>query len=134
MIIFFGNLYNSFDPFAKQRHAKDLAASIRQEISVLDNIAFMSDDREDYALMLYYLRDFDGKRAKWNGDLKIDDHYEFTTSTNDLIGNNLLFLTRTAPTQEMISKSGSVKLVKSLQFKSRNKKRYYNLYLLSNWQ
>ena len=56
---------------------------------------------EDFALMLYYIRSFKGKRAKWNGDIKIDDHFELTTNTNDLIGHNLLFLTRTAPTESI---------------------------------
>ena len=94
----------------------------------------MSDDREDYALMLFYMKDFDGKRAKWNGDIKINDHYELTTDVNNLKGHNLLFLTRTSPTEEMIKRSESSKLLKSLTFKERKKLKNYNLYLLKNWK
>ncbi|MBF96052.1 MAG: hypothetical protein CFH34_00223 [Alphaproteobacteria bacterium MarineAlpha9_Bin4] len=133
-LIFIGKVNNEFDPFAKQRYAKPLAKKISNEIIHLNNIAFMSDDREDFALMLYYLQEFKGKRAKWNGDTKIDDHYELTTNVNNLVGYNLLFLTRTAPTPEMINRSDSHQLIKSLTFKSRKKIKYYNLYLLNNWR
>ena len=60
----------------------------------------MADDREDFAIMLYYIKNFKGKTAKWNGDIKIDDHYELTTNVNNLKGHNLLFLTRTNPTKK----------------------------------
>ena len=94
----------------------------------------MSDDREDFALMLYYVRDFKGKRAKWNGDIKIDDHFELTTDTNNLAGYNILLLTRTAPTEEMIKRSTSHRLIKELSFFNRKKVQRYNLYLLMNWK
>ena len=64
----------------------------------------MADDREDYAIMLFYIKSFKVKKAKWNGDIKIDDHYELTTNVNNLKGYNLLFLTRTAPTSNDKSK------------------------------
>ena len=69
------------------------------------------------------MSDFKGKRAKWNGDIKIDDHYELTTDTNNLVGYNILFLTRTAPTEEMIKRSTSHKLVKQLNFFNRKRLR-----------
>ena len=52
----------------------------------------MADDREDYALMLFYLKEFKGKRAKWNGDIKINDHYELTTNVNNLKGHEFTFI------------------------------------------
>ena len=94
----------------------------------------MADDREDFALMLFYLKEFKGKRAKWNGDLKINDHYELTTNVDSLIGHNVLFLTRTAPTPEMLDRSASSYLLKAIKFSDRNKIKNYNLYLLKNWK
>ena len=91
----------------------------------------MADDREDFNALLY--QRLQGKRAKWNGDIKIDDHFELTTN-NNLVGNNILFLTRTAPTEEMIKRSTSYKLVKELNFFNRKKIKKYNLYLLMNWK
>ncbi len=117
-----------------QKHAKELALFVTKELNKIKDVAFMADDREDFALMLYYIRDFKGKRAKWNGDIKIDDHFELTTDTNNLVGNNILFLTRTAPTEEMIKRSTSYKLVKELNFFNRKKIKKYNLYLLMNWK
>ena len=122
------------DPFSKQKHAKELASSITKELSNIKNVAFMSDDREDFALMLYFVRDFKGKRAKWNGDIKINDHYELTTNVDSLIGHNVLFLTRTAPTPEMLDRSAASYLLKAIKFSDRNKTKNYNLYLLKNWK
>ncbi len=134
VVILLGKNNILLDPFSKQKHAKELASSITKELSNIKNVAFMADDREDFALMLYYIRDFKGKRAKWNGDIKIDDHYELTTDSNNLSGYNILFLTRTTPTEEMIKRSTSYELVKELNFLDRKKIKKYNLYLLMNWK
>ena len=133
-IIYIGQYKSIVDPFAKQKYAKDLAKKIKKELSILENVAFMADDREDYSLMLFYLKEFKGKRAKWNGDMKISDHYELTTDVNDLIGHNILFLTRTKPTQKMLDRSYSSDLLKSLQFEERKKTKVFNLYLLKDWR
>ena len=134
MVILLGKNNIFLDPFSKQRHAKKLASFITKELNNIKNVAFMADDREDFALMLYYAKDFKGKRAKWNGDINIDDHYELTTDANNLSGHNLLFLTRTEPTAEMIKRSTSYKLLKELKFLNRKKVKQYNLYLLMNWK
>ena len=68
------------------------------------------------------------------GDINIDDHYELTTDVNNLSGYNLLFLTRTEPTAEMIKRSTSYKLLRELKFFNREKVKQYNLYLLLNWK
>ena len=133
LLILLGQKNILFDPFAKQKHAKELASLIKKELNAIEKVAFMADDREDFALMLYYVRNFKGKTAKWNGDIKIDDHYELTTNVNNLKGHNLLFLTRTNPTPEMIDRSSSQKLIKRLTFENGKKVRQYNLYLLMNW-
>ncbi len=133
-VIIVGQNIIEVSPFAKQMHSEKLAMEIKKQLTAINNVAFMSDDREDYALMLFYMKDFDGKRAKWNGDIKINDHYELTTDVNNLKGHNLLFLTRTSPTEEMIKRSESSKLLKSLTFKERKKLKNYNLYLLKNWK
>ena len=134
MFILIGKKYPILDPFEKQRYTKELAKSVSKHLSNINNVALMADDREDFALMLYYIKDFKGRRAKWNGDIKIDDHYELTTNVNDLAGHNLLFITRTAPTPEMLSRSEGKKLLQTLIFRRRNKVQYYNLYLLKNWK
>ncbi len=133
LLILFGKSNVTPDPFAKQKHTKELALSIEQILSTTENVAFMADDREDFALMLYYVKNFKGKKAKWNGDIKIDDHYELTTNVNDLKGSNLLFLTRTSPTEEMIKRSSSQSLIEELNFVTGKRVRKYNLYLLTDW-
>ena len=136
ILIFFLSykISNSFDPFYKLRHVKPLANILEHEIISRTNIAFIADDREDFTHMLYYLRGLDIKKAKWNGDNKIDDHYELTTSVNDLIGKDVLLLTRTAPTMAMINKSSSYEKIRNISFTHNNKERFFNIFLMRNWQ
>ncbi|MEC8100617.1 MAG: glycosyltransferase family 39 protein [Pseudomonadota bacterium] len=134
LLVLIGKNNRNLDPFANSRHAKVLAESVLRQLNIYNNVAFMSDDREDFALMLYYARRFNGKRAKWNGDIKIDDHYELTTDVNTLVGYNLIFLTRTAPTEAMLNRCESSELLKSIEFSTRTKVKEYNIYLLENWK
>ena len=94
----------------------------------------MTDDREDYAQLLYYLKNLDIKKAKWNGDIKVDDHYELTTDHNDLKGYDILLITRTKPTSAMRRKADSTEKVNSFYFKTNKRKKTFNIYLLKNWQ
>ena len=123
-----------FDPFSNVKHVKPLSEIIRLELRNNENVSLMSDDREDYTHMLYYLRDIHIKKAKWNGDSTIDDHYELTTDYNDLKKSNVLLLTRTKPTSAMLEKSDSYEKINSLIYFSNNKKKTFNIYLLKNWK
>ena len=111
-----------------------LSEEIRKEIVSRKNIGFISDDREDYSHMLYYLRDLQVPKAKWNGDKKINDHFELTTDTADLSGYDVILLTRTKPTSAMKENSSNSSKIKSLSFRINNKIRKYNIYLLSDWK
>ena len=131
--IFFLPIFN-LDPFANIKHIKPLSSIIKNEITNRNNIALMTDDREDYAQLLYYLKNIDIKKAKWNGDIKIDDHYELTTDHNDLKGYDVLLVTRTRPTPTMESKATSTEKVNSFNFKTNKRQKNFNLYLLKNWK
>ena len=124
---------DSFDPFYKLRHVRELSQIIKKEISTRSNVAFIADDREDYASMLYYLRDLNIKKAKWNGDEKISDHYELTTDVNKLSGKDVLLLTRTKPTKSMIEKSTFYEKIYSYKVLYKNKKREFNIFIMHNW-
>ena len=131
--VFFLPIFN-LDPFANIKHIKPLSSIIKNEITNRNNIALMADDREDYTQLLYYLRNIDIKKAKWNGDVKIDDHYELTTDHNDLKGYDVLLITRTSPTPTMESKATSTKKVNSFNFKTNKRQKTFNLYILKNWK
>ena len=131
--IFFLPIFN-LDPFANIKHIKPLSNIIKNEITNRNNIALMADDREDYAQLLYYLKNIDIKKAKWNGDIKIDDHYELTTDHNDLKGYDVLLVTRTRPTPTMESKATSTEKVNSFNFKTNKRLKTFNLYILKNWK
>ena len=65
LLILLGQNNIKLDPFSKQRHARDLALHITEELKNIENVAFMADDREDYAIMLFYIKSF--KVKKQNG-------------------------------------------------------------------
>ena len=67
--------HQNFNPMNKWNFVVPLSEEIRKEILSRKNIGFISDDREDYSHMLYYLRDLQVPKAKWNGDKKIHDHF-----------------------------------------------------------
>ena len=131
--IFFLPIFN-LDPFANIKHIKPLSSIIKNEVTNRNNIALMTDDREDYAQLLYYLKNIDIKKAKWNGDVKIDDHYELTTDQNDLKGYDVLLITRTSPTPTMKSKANSTEKINSFYFKTNKGQKTFNLYILKNWK
>ena len=131
--VFFLPIFN-LDPFANIKHIRPLSSIIKNEITNRNNIALMTDDREDYAQLLYYLRNIDIKKAKWNGDIKIDDHYELTTDHDDLKGYDVLLITRTRPTPTMESKATSSEKVNSFNFKTNKRLKTFNLYILKNWK
>tara|TARA_X000000950_G_scaffold69887_1_gene86601 strand:- start:244 stop:1683 length:1440 start_codon:yes stop_codon:yes gene_type:complete len=131
--IFFLPMFN-LDPFANIKHIKPLSGIIKNEITNRNNIALMADDREDYAQLLYYLKNLDIKKAKWNGDTKIDDHYELTTDHKDLKGYDVLLITRTSPTPTMESKATSTEKVNSFNFKTNKRQKTFSLYILKNWK
>ncbi|MDA9708178.1 glycosyltransferase family 39 protein [Alphaproteobacteria bacterium] len=131
--IFFLPIFN-LDPFSNIKHIKPLSNIIKNEIINRNNIALMTDDREDYAQLLYYLKNIDIKKAKWNGDIKIDDHYELTTDHNDLKGYDVLLVTRTRPTPTMEGKATSTEKVNSFNFKTNKRLKTFNLYILKNWK
>ena len=133
IFIFFLPIFN-LDPFANIKHIKPLSNIIKNEITNRNNIALMTDDREDYAQLLYYLKNIDIKKAKWNGDIRIDDHYELTTDHNDLKGYDVLLVTRTRPTPTMESKATSTEKVNSFNFKTNKRLKTFNLYILKNWK
>ena len=123
-----------FNPMNKWNFVVPLSKEIRKEINSRRNIGFIADDREDYSHMLYYLRDLQIPKAKWNGDEKINDHFELTTNTADLSGYDVILLTRTKPTSVMKENSSNSSKIKSLSFIINKKVRKYNFYLLSDWK
>ena len=122
------------DPFSNIKHIKSLSQIIKNEIVIRNNIALMTDDREDYAHLLYYLKNINIKKAKWNGDDKIDDHYELTTNQNDLHGYDVLLVTRTQPTQIMNSRADASIKINSFSFKTNKRIKTFNIYILKNWK
>lgn len=134
LVLFLINLpIKDFDPFSKIRNIKDLANIIRYEIENENLTAFVSDNRKDYAHLLYYLKDIKVDRAKYNSSHKINDHYDLTTNLKNINGSRVLFLTRTEPTEEIIMESENISILKKVVYDLGKKKKQYNFYIIKNW-
>ena len=70
IIIISGQYTSKIDPFGKQKHARYLANEIKRELEAVENVAFMADDREDYALMLFYLKSLKEKEQNGTGIIR----------------------------------------------------------------
>ena len=64
----------------------------------------------------------------------INDHYELTTDHNDLKGYDVLLITRTKPTPIMKEKADNSSKINSFYFKTNNKIKKFNIYILKNWK
>ena len=123
-----------FDPMYRHAHVRELSMNLKMLLQSTQQAGFIADDREDYAHMLYYLKDLNIPKAKWNGDNKIDDHYELTTNVDNLKGKNVILLTRTMPTQAMIDRCAHYEKLKSLEINYKTKTRTFNIYIMRNWR
>ena len=110
-----------FDLLKKREYAERLNLIKKEIINLIDKKKI-------------HLKNIDIKKAKWNGDIKIDDHYELTTDHNDLKGYDVLLVTRTRPTPTMESKAISTEKVNSFNFKTNKRLKTFNLYILKNWK
>ena len=132
--IFLFGLTKKLDPFYKHRTISELGVKVGKVISFYPQANFMSDDREDYSHMLYYLDPKPKKMAKWNGNDKIDDHFDLVTDTDSLAGQDVILLTRTKPTKSMIARTSGYEKIKEIKLViKKNKVRNYNMFLLKNW-
>ena len=93
------------------------------------------DDREDFAHMLYYISPLPDKMAKWNGNNKIDDHFDLSTDSNDLAGGPVVLLTRTKPTASMLARArGGVKELGEVIMRRDSKySRSYFMFVFFDW-
>ena len=122
------------DPFYKYRTISKLGIEVGKVIIKYPEANFICDDREDYSYMLYYLDPKPRKMAKWNGNDRVDDHYDLVTDTDSLAGKDIILLTRTAPTPSMLARASGYEKIKEIRlFIGQKKVRIYNLFLLKDW-
>ncbi len=133
-LIYLGPTLN-FDPFYKMRGVSEFGYEVGSKVSTIEGASLLVDDREDFAHMLYYISPLPDKMAKWNGNNKIDDHFDLSTDSNDLAGGPVVLLTRTKPTGSMLARArGGVKELGEVIMRRDSKySRSYFMFVLLDW-
>jgi 4-amino-4-deoxy-L-arabinose transferase-like glycosyltransferase len=83
-----------FDPWHRQRGWTQLAADVQAVLDRHPGAILVAGDREVAASMMYYLHPHPWNMVKWNPDAHIDDHYELTSSNDELRGKQGILLMR----------------------------------------
>mgnify|MGYP001267855114 CR=1 FL=1 len=124
-----------FDPFYKMRGINEFGKEVGLKVSSIEDASLLIDDREDFAHMLYYIDPKPKKMAKWNGNNRIDDHFDLTTNSNDLAGGPVVLLTRTKPTNAMLARSNRrvKELGEIIMRKDSKYSRSYFMYVFFDW-
>lgn len=93
------------DPFRRLRGHAAFAEAVAKRHAEYPGTKLVAEERRLVASLMYYLGDRDGDRItpaqiyKWNGDGKIQDHYDLVTNMNRRKGRDFLLISRTVEPQ-----------------------------------
>jgi 4-amino-4-deoxy-L-arabinose transferase-like glycosyltransferase len=83
-----------YDLLHRLRGWKVLGSSVSRLMAADPGALLMSDDREDMATLIYYVRPHPFDALKWNGDSGIHDGFDLTAAPARDIGRDFLLVTR----------------------------------------
>ncbi len=89
------------DPFKRARGWEAFGQALSPWQAQYPQAIIVSTDRETLSELLFYARPT--RFASWNPQNKTQDHYQLTTTLNDKIGQDLLFVSRTPLEQSVLS-------------------------------
>jgi 4-amino-4-deoxy-L-arabinose transferase-like glycosyltransferase len=91
-----------YDLLHRLRGWKTLGRSVSQIMATHPQALLMSDDREDMAALIYYVRPHPFDALKWNGEGGIHDGFDLTAEPQRDIGHDFLLVTRSPDNVERI--------------------------------
>jgi hypothetical protein len=91
-----------YDLLHRLRGWKALGQSVGRVMATHPDALLMSDDREDMAALLYYVRPHPFDALKWNGAGGIHDGFDLTAEPQRDIGRDFLLVTRSPDNVERI--------------------------------
>lgn len=81
------------DPFKRVRGWEDFGATVQARLAEHPSALLLGDDREVLAEAMYYARPHPLDAVRWNPSAAVDDHYALTTTMNDKIGRDFVYVT-----------------------------------------
>ncbi|HUJ98953.1 MAG TPA: glycosyltransferase family 39 protein [Stellaceae bacterium] len=91
-----------YDPLHRLRGWKILGRSVSELLARHPGTVLMSDDREDLAALIYYVRPHPFDALKWNGDGGIHDQFDLTAEPSRYIGDNFLLVAKSSSNVQRI--------------------------------
>jgi 4-amino-4-deoxy-L-arabinose transferase-like glycosyltransferase len=91
-----------YDPLHRLRGWKILGRSVSEMLASRPGTVLMSDDREDLAALIYYVRPHPFDALKWNGDGGIHDQFDLTAEPSHYIGDNFLLVAKSSSNVQRI--------------------------------
>ncbi len=91
-----------YDPLHRLRGWNILGRSVSGLLASHPGTVLMSDDREDLAALIYYVRPHPFDALKWNGDGGIHDQFDLTAEPSRYIGDNFLLVAKSSSNVQRI--------------------------------
>jgi 4-amino-4-deoxy-L-arabinose transferase-like glycosyltransferase len=96
------NLPAKWDLLHRLRGWSTLGRSVSEMLRAHPGTILLSDDREDMAALMYYVRPHPFGALKWNGDGGIHDGFDLTANPSSFVGDDFLLVTHTPNNIERI--------------------------------
>ncbi len=124
------------DIWNRGRGFRELGAYISDLKKSYPDTGLLTEERKQFAMLGYYVKPYPHDMVKWKIGDNIDDHYDLTTTMEDKVGKDFIFVTgirdtarAIAPSFEFSKKLDEVTIVIEGDYK-----RTYEIYYMKNFR
>ena len=81
------------DPYKRVQGWEELAKPVERILKQYPSAILLGDSRNTMAELIYYVKPHPFNAVVWNPRGELQDHYDLTTTMNDKIGKDFIFVT-----------------------------------------
>jgi hypothetical protein len=81
------------DPFKRVQGWRELAKPVARILAQYPSALLLSDTRDTLAELIYYVKPHPLNAVAWNPHGKLENHYELTTTMDDKLGKDFIYVT-----------------------------------------
>jgi 4-amino-4-deoxy-L-arabinose transferase-like glycosyltransferase len=97
--------YDIVDPLQRLRGWKRLGEAVSRDLAATPGALLLSDDREDMASLLYYVRPHPEDALKWNGDDGlVHDQFDLKTDPREFLGRDFLLVSHRGDIERIVKR------------------------------
>jgi 4-amino-4-deoxy-L-arabinose transferase-like glycosyltransferase len=101
------NLPAKYDPLHRLRGWKRLGDSVSRILALVPGTVLLANDREDMAVLLYYVHPHPADALKWNGDGGVHDQFDLEADPSRYIGRDFLMVSSAPDNDGIIARFAS---------------------------